>query len=216
LFTRGDDNTGTVPIGFNFNYFGTFYGHLYVSTNGFISFGSIVDSMNSALSANAISALNYDLDTRYIGSIYYENLNSQTSDYYSIKYDLNRLDSYFEPTNIFRITYDNVPNFGTKSYHTTSFQIILASEDVSSKSYILLKYTSCLTGLSLSAMQAIYYLGSNGQPMSYLISVNPCTSSNVNLNGTWVFDVSPLIGKLYYSVIFYFYSKSIFAHVVTK
>ncbi len=154
-----------------------------ISTNGFINF----DNTNSASSGNAISALNYDLDTRTRGGIYYQNLNSQSSDFNSIKSDLNRLNSNFVPTNLFRITYDNVPNYGSGAY-VASFQIILASD--ASKSYVLLKYTSCLTGMTLSTMQALYYRLSNGQLMSTQIFVNPCDSSNVNIRGTWVFDVT--------------------------
>ena len=62
MFTRGDDNYGTVPINFNFKYFGLLTSQVYISTNGFVSFGGIVSSRNA--SGNAISALNYDLDTQ--------------------------------------------------------------------------------------------------------------------------------------------------------
>jgi hypothetical protein len=189
LFTRGDDNYGSVLINFNFNYYGTFFSQLAMSTNGYINF----DNANSATSGNAISALNYDLDTRARGGIYYQNLYSQSSDFNSIKSDLNRLNSNFVPTNLFRITYYNVPNYGSGAY-IASFQIILASD--ASKSYVLLKYTSCLTGLlSASTAQGLYYLSSNGQQMSNTFT-SPCNSSNVNLGGTWVFDVSPINGKL--------------------
>jgi hypothetical protein len=187
LFTRGDDNYGSVSINFNFNYFGTYYSQLNINTNGYVFF----DSSNS-YAGISISGLNYDLDTRTSGGIYYQNLNSQSTDFNSIKSDLNRLNSNFVPTNLFRITYFNVPNYGSGGY-IASFQIILATD--LSKSYVLLKYTSCLTGLSLRATPGLYYFSSlNGQQMSNTIS-NPCSSSNVNLNGTWVFDASPLLGK---------------------
>ena len=164
-----------------------------ISTNGFVNF----DNANGASSGNAIAAFNYDLITSNSGGIYYQNLNSQSSDFNSIKSDLKRLNSNFVPTNIFRITYYNVPDYRTRSYLAT-FQIILASD--ASKSYVLLKYTSCLTGYSLTTMQAIYYRLSNGQQMSNQISINPCTSSNVNLVGTWVFDVNSNIFCLFCSL----------------
>ena len=84
LFTRGDENSDTVPINFNFNYFGQSYSQLTISTNGYISFGT-----SSSTSGNWISALYYDLDTRTSGGIYYQNLNSQSSDFNSIKSDIN-------------------------------------------------------------------------------------------------------------------------------
>jgi hypothetical protein len=196
LFTRGDDDYGTVSINFNFNYFGTLYSQLILNTNGYLSF----DSANSA-SGNAISALRYDLITSSSGGIYYQNLNSQSSDFNSIKSDLNRLNSNFVPTNLFRITYDNVPAYVQISLIAT-FQIILASD--ATKSYVLLKYTSCLSGAILNETPGLYYLSlSNGQQMSNLFS-NPCTSSNVNLAGTWVFDVSPINGNLS-SILFKIY-----------
>ena len=189
MFTRGDDDYGTVAINFNFNYFGTLYSQLILNTNGYLSF----DSANSAASGNAISALYFDLITSSSGGIYYQNLNSQSSDFNSIKSDLNRLNSNFVPTNLFRITYDNVPAYEQSSLIAT-FQIVLASD--ATKSYVLLKYSSCLSGATLRATPGLYYVSnSNGQQMSNRFS-NPCTSSNVNLTGTWVFDVSPINGNL--------------------
>jgi hypothetical protein len=163
-------------MNFNFNYFGRSYSILTISTNGYVYFDS----------SNSIYALNYDLDTRYSGGIYYQNLNSQSNDFNSIKSDINRLNSVFNPTNLFRITYDNVPDYRRESL-IASFQIIFASSSTSS--YVVLKYTSCLSNRILSTPPGIYYTLSNGQASSSTFS-NPCTSSNVNLSGTWVFDVS--------------------------
>ena len=58
----------------------------------------------------------------------------------------------------------------------------------SSSSYVLLKYTSCLSNRTLSTPPGIYYTLSNGQQSFNQLS-NPCDSSNVNLIGTWVFQV---------------------------
>ena len=163
-------------MNFNYNYFVRSYSVLTISTNGYVQFDS----------SNSIYALNYDLDTTLRGGIYYQNLNSQSNDFNSIKSDINRLNSGFNPTNLFRITYDNVPDLSTGTL-LASFQIILAMS--SSSSYVLLKYTSCLSNRTLSTPPGIYYTLSNGQQTSSLIS-NPCFASNVNLIGTWVFDVT--------------------------
>ena len=144
-----------------------------ICTNGYVSFGS----------NNVIYALPFDLDTRNAGGIYYQNLNSQSNDFNSIKSDINRLNPSFNPTNLFRITYENVPAYEQSSW-TVSFQIILATNG--SSSYVLVKYTSCLYG---SKAPGIYYTLTNGQTSSSTFS-NPCSSSNVNLIGTWVFDVT--------------------------
>ncbi len=126
FFPRGDDNFGSVAINFNFNYFGTYFSQLNIHTNAYVYFDR----------KSNISALNYDLSTTYGGGIYCQNLNSQSPDFNSIKSDLNRLNSNFVPTNIFRITYDIVPgwyrdgNFvsgGSPGSLRASFQIVLAS-----------------------------------------------------------------------------------------
>jgi hypothetical protein len=168
-----------VAINFNFKYFAQSYSQLILSTNGFASFGT-----NSATSGNSISALYFDLDTRTSGEIYYQNLNSQSSDFASIKSDINRRDASFVPTNIFRVTYLNVPYYGQTS-PLASFQIVLASDG--SKSYVLLKYATFLSSAySIRTRPGLWYISATGQQMSNQIS-NPCTSSNVNLPGTWVF-----------------------------
>ena len=185
MFTRGDDNSGPVLINFNFNYFSQSFSQLTINTNGYVYFNLV--STSDSTYGNSISALNYDLITSTSGGIYFQNLNSQSSDFNSINSDINRLDASFVPTNIFRITYYNVPFYHSTS-QLVSFQIILASS--SSKSYVLLKYTTCLSSsYSIVARPGLYYLSSIGQQLSNQIS-NPCTNSNVNQAGTWVFDVS--------------------------
>ena len=176
LFTRGDDNSGIISLNMNFGFFSRCYSELTISTNGYVYFDG----------SNSIYALNYYIDTRSSGGIYYKNLNSTSNDFNSIKSDINRLNSAFNPTNLFRITYDNVPDYGTHKL-IASFQIILATNG--SSSYVLLKYTSCLSNRTLIRTPGIYYTLSNGQASSSTFS-NPCSSSNVNLRGTWVFDVT--------------------------
>ena len=147
---------------------------LTIHTNGFVYF-----SQN-----DLISGLSSDLDTRTSGGIYYQNLNSQSKDFNSIKSGINRLNSAFDPTNLFRITFENVPLFGNNKM-LASFQIILASS--SSSSFVVLNYTSCLSNMILRTAPGIYFI--NNIPPPSQIS-NPCSSSNVNLPGMWVFDVS--------------------------
>ncbi len=184
MFTRGNGNSGPVLINFNYSYFGRSYSQVTVNTNGFVWFST----------GNWIPALIYYLDTRTSGGIYYQNLNSQSSDFASIKSDINRRDASFVPTNIFRVTYLNVPYIGQTS-HIVSFQIVLASD--ASKSYVLLKYATCLSSAySIRTRPGLGYMSAGMEkPMYYHQISNPCTSSNVNLPGTWVFDVPPLNSK---------------------
>jgi hypothetical protein len=76
-----------------------------ISTNGYVFLGE-----NSNMPYDILVGLNYDLDTSRPGSgqIYYKSLTSNSFDFKSFKTYLNLFDPYFEPTNIFMITYDNV------------------------------------------------------------------------------------------------------------
>ena len=105
---------------------------------------------------------------------------------------MNRLNSAFIPTDLFRITYENVPAY---RYNTilASFQIILASS--LSSSFVVLKYTSCLSNATLRSIPRLEYTLSTTS--SIQIS-NPCYDSNVNLTGTWVFDVIGMYLKLFF------------------
>ena len=193
MFTRGDDNYGTVSINFNFNYFGQSFSQLTINTNGYFNFGTSSGSI-TASGTYFISGINIDLDTRTSGGVFYQNLNAQSSAFNSIKSDLNRLDASFVPTNLFRITYDNVPLYGYSST-SVSFQVILAGD--SSKSYVLFKYTTCLSsGFALLTLPGLYYLV-NGQQTLVPISNSSCSNSNVNLAGTWVFNATSPTGIIH-------------------
>jgi hypothetical protein len=121
----------------------------------------------------------------YDCGMYYQNLNSQWSDFNSIKSDLNRLNSNFVPINLFRIKYDNVINFvsgGSLASLSASFQILLARD--ATKSYVLLNYTSCLSGSTLIETPGLYYLSSStGQQMSNQILLKCERNSNGNGHG---------------------------------
>ena len=159
---------------------------LNIATNGYVYFGQKEPNVFNSVS-NSVYAQNADLDTSMSGGIYYQNLNSQSNEFNSIKSDINRLNSAFNPTDLFRITFDKVPVFRSSLF--TSFQIILASS--SSSSFVVLKYTTCLA--TLIRTPALYYTLSNGRSTKNEF-FNSCESSNVNLTGTWVFDVSSQIG----------------------
>ena len=171
-----------IPINFNFRFADSYYTSVTITSYGYIYF-----SQNSNGDfENYITALFFNGNTESQGGIYYQNLNSQSDDFYPIQSNINRINSSFVPLNIFRITYDNVSNFNDNNKEA-SFQIILATD--SSKSYVVLKYTSCLSNDPPTVLPGIYFLDENGQQLSNLLT-DPCLSSNINQNGTWVFDVT--------------------------
>jgi hypothetical protein len=141
------------------------------------------------ISGNSIVGLNFRGDTSVYGGIFYQNVLSPSNAFNRTKSTINRVNSGFVPTNMFRITYLNVPIIYSNTPLTVkaSFQVILASD--STKSYVVLNYTDCLADAPLETYPGLLYLNQNGQQSSAFLE-NPCGSSNVNLIGNWVFDVS--------------------------
>ena len=184
-----------VPINFAFNYFNRNYNSITVSRSGFVYFSS----GSTLTSGNSIVGLNFLSDTRTLGGIFYQNLNSPSNAFNRTKSTINRVNSSFVPTNMFRLTYLNVPD--VYSSNKASFQIILASD--STKSYIVLNYTECLAGAPLAIFPGLLYLDQNGLQASAFLE-DPCGFSNVNLNGNWVFDVSNANSKDYFFILIQF------------
>ena len=197
----GDDNYQSIKLNFTFQYFHRKINKLRVATNGFVELhvqksGWIAMYTNQT---NSISGFNYDLSTLYAGAIYYEDVKSESSLFSMIKKDLNLLIPSFVPVNIFIISYENVPSSSSDFKELVSFQIIIAIDSV--KSYIALKYYSCLSNVTLLTTPGLYYVEGNNPSKKYnvqnLIKIeDPCFSSNVNSSGTWIFDVSQLAGKI--------------------
>ena len=185
-----------IRINFNFRFVNINYTSVTITSNGYISFSQ---NSNEHI-GNSITALSFQGNTQSQGGIYYQNLNSQSDDFYPIQSNINKINSSFVPLNIFRITYDNVSKLYEDNKKAT-FQIILATD--SSKSYVVLKYTLCLSNDILTVLPGIYFLGENGQQLSNLLT-EPCFSSNINLNGTWVFDVTSVNSKYIILIFNYF------------
>ena len=171
-----------LPLNFNFRFFYQNYTSITITTYGFVYFSH----GSNQHSGNSIVGFNYNGDTRYKGGIYYQNLYSGSTESIEIKSTINKIDSNFVPSNIYRITYDNVPQLYYESL-VASFQIILTTD--LSKYFVILKYTSCLSNSTLSTLPGLYFLNENQTQLSNLLT-DPCFSSNVNEIGTWVFDVS--------------------------
>jgi hypothetical protein len=133
--------------------------------------------------------LNFDLDSgrSESGQIYHQTLNPSSTFFQSASDTVKLMNPAIEPTNIFMITYDAVLTYDDYAYDATykaTFQIFLLTN--SSSSYVIFQYTSCLNGESLLAPSGlIYYYAGIWQQDEI---TNPCSSSNVNSIGIWVFD----------------------------
>ena len=130
----------------------------------------------------SIYLLHFDLNTeKGIGSIFTHNLDPKTSLFARIKAELHP----FSPTKVFVATWDRVSTHSPSS-SIASFQIILSTDLV--YSFVTIKYITCLPGQTLSSPSTIHYV-KNGSSAQFLMA-NPCTSSNIDKPGTWVFNVT--------------------------
>ena len=161
-----------------------------ISSNGYVCFGTNEKCLNNKepLTDDILIGLYYDLDTTRNGSgqIYYKNLNdSPLATLY-----VNLLDPSFVPKNIFMITYDNVlPHNDSGSDSRVSFQMYLLTDSI--KSYVIFKYTSCPTDLTLKAPSGLLNINTFGILEEIFLTKNQeCSSSSVNISGIWVINVT--------------------------
>ena len=183
---------------FPFVYFGANFSQLTVSTNGFVFFSSPVSTccrINRPTSSNVIAAYNYDLttDEANSGAVFYRSLNtsSSSSDLLRIQNEINTLvqRANFIARSAFIVTYDRVQSYYNRS-EVATFQIILSS-DLQRSSYVTISYESCLTHTpSVQLKSELDCLNSRLDGVYEKFILNPCGSSNVNVSGKWIFDVS--------------------------
>ena len=151
MVQRSSNYDTEVLLNFVFKYVNRNYNAIKITKYGYVYFsqGSTVTSGNS------IVGLNFQADTSDQGGIFYQNLYSPSNAFNRTQSTINRVNSGFVPTNMFRITYLNVP----KPYSSTpltakaSFQVVLASD--STKSYVVLNYTDCLAGAPLETFPGL-------------------------------------------------------------
>ena len=177
-------------MNFVFPYFKTNNTHVRISTNGFILFYTSLSccSVTRPTSSNSIAAYNYDLiTTSASGKVYYRSITQTNTDLTTIQNEINQyLTTNFVAKNAFLITYDNILSY-TDRTDTAKFQIILSTD--SQRSFLTINYVKCLlrqTSLPLSEFDC---LDASNRFVQNFIN-NPCTSSNVNVPGKWIFNIS--------------------------
>ena len=198
---NGDDNTNTINFGFSFKYFGNSYTSIYISINGFLmfstnpssSFGNYKGRRNQITGPYLIAPYMYDFNTFCFlcnsnGKIYYRHitdaatLNIIGSEISSAK------STSFTPNQAFVFTWSAAHTY-VGGMPNGDFQVIFSTDGTTS--YMTAYYNSCPgpdgfgdnAGLPYSSFE---YHDSN----NVLIRndyFNPCTSSNINQNGKWIF-----------------------------
>ena len=145
-------------------------------------------SITRPTSSNSIAAYNYDLiTTTTSGRVYYRSISKTNTDLTTIQTEINQyLTTNFVAKNAFLVTYDNILSY-TDRTDTAKFQIILSTD--SQRSFLTINYVKCLlrqTSLPLSEFDC---LDRSNRFVQNLIN-NPCSSSNVNVPGKWIFNIS--------------------------
>jgi hypothetical protein len=115
----GDDASGTVALGFNFNFFGTLYSSASIATNGFLTFGgsstaySNVNIPNTAAPNNVIAPFWDDLDVfaGKGGKIYAATIGSS-------------------PNRKFVVSWENVDFYPSQDSGKLYFQVVLSEADL--------------------------------------------------------------------------------------
>jgi hypothetical protein len=164
-----------------------------ISSNGYACLGnnSKCHSFTRPSPCDLLVGLNHNLNPKREGSgqIYYKRLDSNSLDFSSVKIYLNLFNPGFEPQQIFMITYDNVLPYFSRSTSVTSFQIYLSTDSV--KSFVIFKFKSCPTGLTLQSSSGLNYRRINGNLQEVIIpNGQQCSGSNVGQAGVWVSDVT--------------------------
>ena len=188
---KGDDNFVTLTNTFNIPIFQKNYTKFTVSTNGFVFLSSPSSRCCNVVRprlSNLLSVYNADLITTRSGAVYYRSVEATSTDLAKIQNEINLyLKTSFVVKNALVITYENVRSY----YYSNEFinaQLVLSTNGI--KTYVTITYATCLTSTrTRKPLTEINCLTSTNRAVISSI-VNPCKSSNVNVPGKWVFDVS--------------------------
>lgn len=194
-----DDCQWTIPLGFSYYYFTQFYTDIIITSNGYVSFGSIGLSISVPASSNSISAYNYDLATSTCGTLWYRSITDSTT----LTKISSQINSYYAPvtsftaTNAFVATWDHICRLSSPGLYGT-FQIIIATDGV--QHYLMINYGTL--DYSCYASGSFYqYIDANNVVVKNLLPTTPQSSSNVNFNGKWIYPSCS--GKFFFYVNLY-------------
>lgn len=167
-----------------------------ISTYGYVCLG-VFRSCESGIRPSPFDilvGLNYGLNPtiRGSGQIYYEILSSNSLDFKPFTY-VNFLNPLFVHTNVLIVTFDNVLTDNSDS--RVSFQISLLTDSI--KSYVIFKFTSCPTDLTLRGVPGLTHNYNDNLRQLIIPENHHCTSSNIGQSGVWVTEVTSYsLGKV--------------------
>lgn len=210
---REDDDSVSIPIHYNFQFFNFNYREVYISTNGQINFGE-GDSMYEPIpfplnGSRSIASYWVDSDPSEGGDVHYREAVDQGLLDEITKDIRTHLVEYrcFTGQWAFIVTFEKVPAFDCGANpsscfnpscdETLTYQTILTSNGV--QSFVIFLYNSltypvrpqsCINfaqiGFNAGDGRRFYMMPSSNTPSLPLVAL---TTSNVGVNGKWMFEV---------------------------
>jgi hypothetical protein len=187
ILPKGDDDCTQVNFNFSLSYYGNVYNRCCISINGYISFDDMTNSYYPVENF-FIAPFDNDLDSTKNGTISYRKINdpqtlSLMGQEISSLYYLDTLN--FIPTSAFIVTWDSVAPYEASISGNVSFQAILSTNG--SNSFLTINYGK----LDFGAEYGYYF--QNGSTRITISKTNPMFSSNVGVNGKWIYHLSNLL-----------------------
>lgn len=193
LYPTGDDDSFNVTLGFDLFYFTEFYSIVSLNINGYLAFGTVgMQSegywpITAPSPSNVISGYNVDLLTERCGSLTTRSVSDQTI-LNTIGAEINSLavpSPTFQPTNAFVATWNQVCAYDQYTNGTVSFQIVISTDG--DRTFLTLNYDLIEFSSDGVFYQFINYANSL---VSITLPSSPESSSNVNVNGKWIYFFS--------------------------
>ena len=182
LLAKANELCSKTSLNNFYTFYDTPYNYIHVCTNGYISIDAISSTSISSFSNLAsplIAGLAVDLDTRFLGNIFYRETNDSlildALKSYIIAYNSSINSSSLLLNSAFIVTYDNVPFFSNNSTNN-SFQIIITTTS-KCETFAIVIYKYLNTGrfsyyAGFSAKTGVLYKKLSNRDMIYFVK-NP-------------------------------------------
>ena len=190
----GDDEAYEVSLGFSLTYYTQNYTTVQVDINGYLVFETGTLPSGSTRIGNTnfgdlISAYNNDLATSNCGSLTTRSINDSVT-LNSIGAEINSLlapITPFTPKNAFVATWFEVCAYNQSVVGTVTFQILISTDG--QRTFLTLNY-GILDYAAFDYNIFYQYLDSGAYYVGNSLPPSPQLSSNVNVNGKWIYSLS--------------------------
>ena len=190
----GDDESYELSLGFSLTYFTQNFSTVQVDINGYLAFGAAAlpggsTPISTTSIGDLISAYNNDLMTSNCGNITTRSINDSLT-LNSIGAEINSLlapITTFTPKNAFVATWFQVCAYNQSIIGTVTFQILISTDG--QRTFLTLNYGNLDYG-AFDYGIFYQYLDSNSNFVGNSLPPSPRLSSNVNVNGKWIYSLT--------------------------